>query len=84
MLIAGMTLQAWVEIRSRELQTKEKYRGAKKGEALGDGGKRGAGEPEERRRETTVEPIEGEEAEVEEIGEVEVPLVRKKETSKSQ
>lgn len=71
-LIAGMGLQAWVEMRSRELQTKEKGKVAEKGDPAGTSG------PIEERTMVVAEPPVVGAAEPEEAEEAVQPLVRKK------
>lgn len=75
-----MSLQEWVEIRSRELQTKEKEKGADKRQAAGTaGGLKGreGAEPRGEQQEATSWAWERE-AEVEEMSKVDVSLVRKR------
>lgn len=81
---AGMSLQEWVEMRSQELQTKEKERRMGKGQPAGTAGSRGSPEQRTSRGENSGEqqgPMSeagGGGSEAEEAVEVEVPLVRKR------
>lgn len=76
-----MSLQEWVEIRSRELQTKDKGKRTEKGQAAGTGSdleSREAAEPRREQQEATSGAAGEGDAEVEEVAEVEIPLVRKR------
>lgn len=80
-VFAGISLQEWVEIQSRELQMKEKKKGTNKGQATGTAGGlegREAAELRGEQQEATGDAAEEGEVKVEEVSEVEVPLVRKR------
>lgn len=73
-----MSLQEWVEIRSRELQTKENEKGTDNEQAVGTVGGQDVAEPRGEHQETTGRAARERGVEVEEVSEIEAPLVRKR------
>lgn len=78
MLIAGMSLQDWVQMRSRELRTKEKQKTSKKEGTVEMTEEQGTGEPREEQSGTMDGAIGSEQGGAEELVKAEVPLVRKR------